>query len=189
MHIPTHLALSWIVAHPLKERRDRSLVAWAGVLPDVDGLTILAGLDAYGRWHHMLTHGAAAAVITATVLAFFGKHPVKVWWLSLLTFHLHLVCDLVGSGIGWPLAYWWPFAETLYPTPYGWELGAWQNSASAAAVLVACGYLATQHGYSFAETFLPKACDAKVVAALQHRFCIRPHADTANPSPAKAVDP
>ena len=174
MHIPTHLALSWIVAHPLKERRDRSLVAWAGVLPDVDGLTILAGLDSYGRWHHLLTHGAAAAVITATVLAFFGKHPLKVWWLSLLTFHLRLICDLVGSGIAWPLAYWWPFGKTLYQTPYGWELGSRKNSVSAAAVLTICGYLGVQRGYLFAETFLPKGYDAEVVAALRRRFRIHP---------------
>ena len=46
MHIPTHLMLSWVVGHRLKDRSDRRAVAWAGVAGDLDGLSILAGVDA-----------------------------------------------------------------------------------------------------------------------------------------------
>jgi hypothetical protein len=47
MHIPTHFMLSWTVGHRLPSRRDRALVAWAGIAPDLDGLSLFWGLDAY----------------------------------------------------------------------------------------------------------------------------------------------
>jgi hypothetical protein len=59
--------LSWVVGHRLAERRDRRLVAWAGAAADLDGLTILAGLDAYARWHHALTHGIAADIVSVAL--------------------------------------------------------------------------------------------------------------------------
>jgi len=49
----------------LQELRDRRLVAWAGVAADLDGLSILASPDVYGRWHHVLTHGLFAGLLIA----------------------------------------------------------------------------------------------------------------------------
>jgi hypothetical protein len=57
MHPSSHLIVSWLVGQHLAERRDRLLVAYAGAAPDLDGLSLLAGVDAYGQWHHVLTHG------------------------------------------------------------------------------------------------------------------------------------
>ena len=173
MHIPTHLMLSWVVGHRLTTRRDRALIVWAGLAPDLDGLSLIAGADAYGRWHHVLTHGLFAGVLVGTLLAWSGKDRVKVWWLSLCAFHLHLACDLLGSGVGWPIQYLWPFSETLYATPYGWELDSWQNWAVALIAIVICGHIAVRHGYSFAETFLPRAADCAIVTALRQRFASR----------------
>jgi inner membrane protein len=162
--------LSWIVGHRLTARRDRSLIAWAGVAPDLDGLSIIAGTDAYGRWHHVLTHGLFAGLLAGTLLSCWGKERMKVWWLSVCAFHLHLICDLLGSGVGWPMQYLWPFSETFYATPYGWELDSWQNWAVAITAVVLCGHIAVRRGYSCAETFLPKAADYAIVAALRQRF-------------------
>lgn len=170
MHVPTHLMLSWMVGHRLKERRDRRLVAWAGVAADFDGLTILAGVDAYGRWHHVLTHGLVAGLLIALCVSYWAKSRIQVWWLSLGAFHLHLLCDLLGSGIDWPIQYFWPFNDTLYQTPYGWELDSWQNWVAAVMVLLVCGRIAVRSGYSVAETMLPAAGDEAVVAALRQRF-------------------
>ena len=57
-----HAELSWLGAQKLFDRRDRMLVTLAGVLPDLDGLTLLGGEELYGKWHHVLTHGALSAV-------------------------------------------------------------------------------------------------------------------------------
>jgi|KBSMisStaDraftv2_1062788.scaffolds.fasta_scaffold252601_2 hypothetical protein len=170
MHIPAHLMLSWMVGHRLTARRDRALIAWAGVAPDLDGLSILAGADAYGRWHHVLTHGLFSGLLIATLISSWSKDRVKVWWLSLCAFHLHLLCDVLGSGVGWPMQYLWPLSETFYGTPYGWELDSWQNWAVAVMAIALCGHIAVNRGYSFAETFLPKAADYAIVAALRQRF-------------------
>ncbi len=62
MQIPTHLALSWLIAHGLPDRRERVLIAWAGVLPDLDALTIFKGYDYYSPYHHVVTHGIVAAL-------------------------------------------------------------------------------------------------------------------------------
>lgn len=66
MHPPIHLAISWLIGHKLEEWRDRRLVAWAGVVADLDALSLLGGIGMYSQYHHVLTHGAVAAV-AATV--------------------------------------------------------------------------------------------------------------------------
>ena len=170
MHIPTHLMLSWVVGHRLAARRDRRLVAWVGVASDLDGLTILAGVDAYGRWHHVLTHGLLAAIVVSMICSQWAKDRVKVWWLALAAFHLHLMCDLLGSGADWPIQYFWPISSTFYYTPYGWELDAWQNWMAAIVMMLACGHLAIRSGHSVAETFCSSAIDEAVVATLRQRF-------------------
>lgn len=170
MHIPTHLMLSWVVGHRLEARRDRRLVAWAGVASDLDGLTILAGMDAYGRWHHVLTHGLLAGVVISLLCSRWAKDRVKVWWLALTAFHLHLVCDLFGSGADWPIQYFWPISSAFYGNPYGWELDAWQNWIAALGLMLICGHLAIRSGHSVAETVLPAVGDQAVVAALRQRF-------------------
>jgi hypothetical protein len=106
------------------------------------GFLLLPGADAYGRWHHVLTHGLVAGLLVGTLLSWWGKDRMKVWWLSLCAFHLHLLCDLLGSGTGWPIQYLWPFSDTLYGTAYGWEFDSWQNLLVAVTALVLCGRIA-----------------------------------------------
>jgi inner membrane protein len=169
MHLPSHLALSWLVGHRLPRRRDRVLVAWAGVYPDLDALTALGGIDLYGQWHHVLTHGAVACAALATLVAVWTR-DARVVALAVVAFHLHLVCDLLGSGQAWPIVYLYPLSGYEYFTPYGWPLASWQNVSITAAALLAIGAVAVRRGVSFAEAFLPgRAADA-VVEALRQRF-------------------
>ena len=83
-------------------------MACAGIAPDLDGLSVLLGGNAYGRYHHLLTHGYPAAIAVTVLCAALAKSRAVVAALALASFHLHLLCDLAGSGPGWPIYYFWP---------------------------------------------------------------------------------
>jgi hypothetical protein len=173
LHPPTHLVASWLVGYRLPTRRDRVLVAWAGMAPDLDGLTLLAGVDAYARWHHVLTHGMVFAVITSVLCALLARARWRVALLAFAAFQLHIVCDLLGSGVEWTIAYLYPFSVWHLATPYGWPLDSWQNFAISAVLLVASGSVGVRRGYTFVEAFLPERADREVVRALRRRFGAR----------------
>ncbi len=170
MQVPTHLALSWLIGHRLPERRDRRLVAWAGVLPDLDALTILKSFDYYSYYHHVLTHGLTAALVITALATAAARQRWKVFFLSLIATHFHLVCDLLGSGTDWPIVYWYPFSRHEYFTPYGWPLASWQNLIVGLAALAAIGWVGIKRGYTFAETFLPAKADSTIVEVLRRRL-------------------
>jgi inner membrane protein len=170
LHPPTHLVASWLVGHRLPVRRDRVLVAWAGMAPDLDGLMLLAGVEMYGRWHHVLTHGLVFAVLTSAGCALFASARWRVALLAFVAFHLHVVCDLLGSGVEWTISYFYPLSDWQLATPYGWPLDSWQNYAVTAVLLVACAAVGLRRGYSVTEAFLTARADREVVAALRLRF-------------------
>ena len=128
LHPPVHLAISWLTGHGLAERRDRRLVAWSGVVPDLDALSLLGGVAAYSQYHHVLTHGVMAAVVGTALWTALARQRLKVFFGSLAAFHLHLICDLLGSGRDWPIVYWFPFSRHEFMTPYGWPLASPQNA-------------------------------------------------------------
>ena len=167
-----HGELAWLVAQKLKSRRDRWLVTAAGLLPDLDGLTILAGEDAYARWHHLLTHGVIAAAVIGATLSAFANDRLKVLLLALVAFHLHLVCDILGSGVAWPIFYLEPFAPTAFGWNGGWELASWQNSTIGMAATLLCLACALRYGRTIVELFSLKA-DAAVVKTIRARFANR----------------
>lgn len=119
MHAPVHLALSWLTGHALAERRDRRLVAWSGVVPDLDALSLLGGIAAYSQYHHVLAHGVMAAVAGTAIWTALARRRLQVLVGSLAAFHLHLVCDLLGSGRDGAIVYWFPFSRREFMTPYG----------------------------------------------------------------------
>ena len=169
MHLPIHLALSWLVAHKLPDRRDRRLVTWAGVVPDVDALAVLGGVGSYVEYHHVLTHGVLAATAVTATFAYFGRDRIRVALFSLLTFHLHLLCDLVGSGAQgqpWPIAYFWPWSRREFFSPYGWDLASPQNAVVWLIAVAFTALIAARHGRTFGEAFLPARADAKVAQVL-----------------------
>lgn len=181
MHLPTHLALSWLLGHRLEARRDRVLVAWAGVAPDLDALSALAGIEAYGRWHHVVAHGLVAALVISAVVAACSIQRRQAAVAALLAVHLHLVCDLLGSGRAWSVTYLFPFDAHETFSPYGWPLASWQNVTVTVAALAVIGVIGVRRRRTFAEAFLPARAADAVSEALVQRFGPKPPAD---PRPA-----
>jgi hypothetical protein len=170
MHPSSHLIVSWLVGQQLPERRDRLLVAYAGVAPDLDGLSLLAGIDAYGQWHHVLTHGLMGAALVSVCTARLAKDRLRACVLAVIAFHLHLLRDFFGSGHGWGITYWYPFSTHEYLAPIQWDLNAWPNVAATVVALTVSGWLAVRRGRSVAETVLPARWDAVIVETLRNRF-------------------
>lgn len=170
-----HAELSWLAGVGLRDRRDRLLVTLAGVVPDVDGLTLLAGQEAYATYHHLLSHGFVAALATAGLFAAFARRKLAVAALALVTFHLHLVCDLAGSGDrglggeGWPLYYFWPGNRVAWFWNGQWDLASWQNTSIGLAATLACLACALRWRRTIVELFSARA-DGLVVKTIRQRF-------------------
>jgi hypothetical protein len=180
----THLLISWTVAESARlERRDRFLVTGAGVLPDIDGLGIVAELATKGsdqplywwsEYHHVLGHNIGFALVTALAVGSLAQRRLLSLVLAVLTFHLHLLGDLVGSrgpdGYQWPIPYRLPFSTSWQLTWSGqWELNAWPNVFLTAGLLAAALYLAWRRGYSAVELVSRKA-DRVFIDTLRKRF-------------------
>lgn len=166
-----HAELSWLASQRLADRRDRLLVTVAGVIPDLDGLTLLGGVDFYGQWHHVLTHGALSALVLCALLTLFARKKLAVFLLALGAFHLHLLCDLLGSGPGWPLDYLWPFSRVETYWSGQWDLASWQNTVIGLVTTLAVLACAVPLGRTIVELFSVKY-DAEVVKVV-HKWLRR----------------
>ena len=121
--------------------RDCRLVTLAGILPDADGLGLLIDLPNrfffhkeaffYPQYHHWLLHGVLGGVFTAVLLTCFARQHLRVALLAFAVFHLHLLCDLVGSrgpapNDLWPIFYFGPFSTRPMWMWHGqWRLDGW----------------------------------------------------------------
>ena len=177
--------MGWAVANcsPSLSRRERAIVTWSSVAPDLDGLGIVAEnltqnsshpLNWWSDYHHVLGHNIGFAVVCAAAAAVFARHRVLTSSLALLSFHLHLLGDLVGArgpdGDQWPIPYLLPFSHKLQLTWSGqWALNAWPNFLITGLLIAATVALAWQRGFSPLEMFSRKA-DSVFVAALRSRF-------------------
>ncbi|MGA2177854.1 MAG: metal-dependent hydrolase [Verrucomicrobiota bacterium] len=179
----THLLASWIVAVKTTDNlRDRRLVALAGIAPDFDGLGIILdiangsfarnNLYYYPQYHHWLLHGLPAAIGCSVLLAAFARRRWRVLWLALLTFHLHLLCDLLGSrgpdaSDLWPVFYFGPISQhPMWIWKHQWRLDGWQNTVITVVLFFWALRLAVKHGDSFIGVF-NRRCDAVFVSVLR----------------------
>jgi hypothetical protein len=180
----THALVGWSVAQGTTlGRRDRALVTVAGVAPDVDGLGILVDwatrlaaspTEWWGHYHHVLGHNLAFGLVVATAAFFLGARRKLVFLLALLSFHLHLLGDLVGArgpdGDQWPIPYLAPFSSSWQLSWQGqWALNAWPNVAITVALLGVALYLAWWRGFSPVELVSARA-DREFVRTLRSRF-------------------
>src|SRR5690348_2690575 len=135
----THFLTGWAIANAGQfNRRERTVITLAAVVPDIDGLGIIPELLTrnsshpllwFSQYHHSLHTLTFALVIT--IAAWFLSAPAGCTvdlkllklarsrsaitaFLAFLSFHLHLFCDLLGSrgpdGYSWPIPYLAPFS-------------------------------------------------------------------------------
>jgi hypothetical protein len=168
----THLLASWIVAVKTTDNpHDCRLVALAGILPDADGLGLVADIVKgwwthteptyryYQQYHHYLWHGAPAAFLTAALLACLARRRGRVAILALVVFHLHLLCDLIGSrGPApedlWPIFYFAPFSlHPMWIWKGQWQLYGWQNQAISVVLLLWALWISSGRKDSFVGVF------------------------------------
>ena len=192
MNPVTHLLVSWTVANttPL-DRKERALVTAAGIIPDVDGLGMVADLltrnsetplNWWGSYHHILGHNLGFALGVGVATFFLSARRWVAVSLALVAFHLHLLGDVVGArgpeGYQWPIPYLLPFSNAWQLTWSGqWFLNAWPNFLITGVLLLGTFYLAWKRGFSPLEMLSARA-DQALVQALWQRF--------GNPTPSGA---
>ncbi len=184
MNPASHFLISWTIANAVDiPRRDRALVTLSGVVPDIDGIGIIAELLTenttlpliwYSKYHHVLGHNLGLGLILMAVVFSFSIRRWVSTVLALSAFHLHLLGDLVGSrgpdGYQWPIPYFSPFsAEWPLSWDGQWELNAWPNILVTLIMLGITLYLAWKRGHSPLEIISLKA-DTAIVAGLRKRF-------------------
>jgi inner membrane protein len=181
MNPVTHLLASWTVADAAcTESKDREIVTWAGMAPDLDGLVVLGDLVRpflglppafyYAQYHHSLTHGLPAAAVTALAAGFIATRKARTALLAFLVFHIHLLCDIVGSRGPtpesiWPLPYLAPLSQRWTIEWRGqWPLNAWPNIALTLLLLAVVLVRAARRGYSPVGLFSKRADAAYLIA-------------------------
>jgi len=154
-------------------RREKALVVAAAVAPDIDGLGIVPELLTrntshpllwFSEYHHSLHTLAFALVCTIAAYLIAGplanftfgpsiqgrRQPTHPWltaFLVFISFHVHLLCDLIGArgpdGDQWPIPYLKPFSNSIQLTWHGqWALNAWQNFAITGLLLAITFWMA-----------------------------------------------
>jgi inner membrane protein len=161
----THFLFGWVAFERLFPfRRDKAIVALAGIAPDLDGLGMAVDLlnralqrpetTYYNDYHRLLAHGLPAAVGFAALAFALGRRRLRVALAAFGAVHLHLLCDLAGSrgsdpGDLWPIHYLEPLArEPVVAWALQWPLVGWQNLAITAALMFATMRRAARTGYS-----------------------------------------
>lgn len=146
MKIPEHLALSYLLAQFGVQQTYGPGGTWlmlvAGMLPDLDGVSILGGWRCHRTYHRVLGHGILVTLFGPPALAALGAWLLPgsflpLWgWLQLGLLS-HLIPDFLFYR--WPVQLLWPFST--------WGVGvgliAWNDLvptlllyAAAAAVLL-----------------------------------------------------
>lgn len=195
MQGPSHLVISWFVAEatPLETARDRRIVAWAGLAPDIDVVAYLAALVYYrfdkdlafeNVWrvvHHRYTHGLAFVALTGLAAYWLassrdGRARARVAVLAMAAGALHNFFDVVAGGPTWPIYPLWPFDTSGWHAAWSWTIGEWPNIV----ILVACLSGMLLYGKAVGRT--PMECfgdraDAWIVRILQQG------SDTGTPLP------
>lgn len=128
MNPVSHFLASWTLSEAFRlPTRAQAAVVCAGLAPDLDGLGAVVDVAMawatgtapgwYAHYHHVLLHGLPGAVLLAGTAAWWAKTSrLKTFGAALACVHLHLFCDLLGSGGPgptdlWPVHYFGPLSE------------------------------------------------------------------------------
>jgi len=179
----THFLAGWLLANTASlNRRDRAAVVVAAIIPDVDGLGAIPELLTrnsahpltwFSQYHHSL-HTLAFALAVTLLSFLIAQRRWITALLVFLSFHLHLLGDLLGArgpdGYSWPIPYLKPFSNSLQLSWHGqWALNAWQNVVITILFLFLTLLLTWKTGRSPLE-FVSGNANAAFVSALRKRF-------------------
>ena len=151
---------------------DRATRLWcvlASLAPDLDGLGILFGPEAYLRYHRLFGHTLLFGVGVTLLSARWVGRRAGALGLVFLAFLSHLLGDFFGGGPGWPLWPFLPFAATELLCPCQWPLVSWQNYAITAAALGVTLAIAVGYGRTPLE-FVHAGLDRVVVDTSRFRW-------------------
>ena len=183
MHPTTHILTGWCLAElsPTLSRREKAFIVIAAVIPDADGLGLVAELATrdtanpllwWTNYHHILAHNLSFAIAYATLAAFVASSRAGL--LSFVAVHLHILGDIAGSRgpdeYQWPIAYLYPFRDEPQLSWSGqWYLNAWPNFVITGALIAMTLVLAWRRGYSIVGLVSQRA-DRAFVEVLRKRF-------------------
>lgn len=182
----THLLVGWTIAEAFTtDRRERIWISLAGVFPDLDGLGVVVDIAnralgqpemyLFEKWHHVFLHGLPGAVVFVVVAMLFGMRGFRPLAWGFVSFHLHLLCDLVGSrgptpGEIWAIEYLSPISHALtMQWTFQWALNAWPNQMLTLGLIVWALGRGIRNGATPVSIFSERA-DSEVVAALRARW-------------------
>lgn len=180
----THLLASWTVAStPRLETRDRVIITLAGIAPDVDGVGVVVELATqhteqpllwWSNYHHVIGHNLTFGIAIFLAALAIAKRRLLTAGLAFFVFHLHLLCDVIGSrgpeGYQWPIPYFYPYLQNIELTWSGqWTLNAWPNFVLTIILMTITFYLAWKKGFSPLE-IISKRADRVFVDTFRKRF-------------------
>ncbi|MFH1227930.1 MAG: metal-dependent hydrolase [Planctomycetota bacterium] len=187
MNPVTHFLNSWLVANAAgSNRSDRAIITVAGIAPDIDGIGLIADFLArnpqpnayyyYQSYHHILAHNLAFGLLVTGLGFLISKRSWKTALMVFAIFHIHLLCDLIGSrgpeGYPWPIPYLWPFSDWQLSWIGQWALNAWPNVLITAITLGITLILAVKRGFSPLE-MLSGPADKILVNTLRNSKLIK----------------
>lgn len=180
----THFLISWSVANTSNiDRKDRAVVTFAGILPDIDGAGIILDLlrsgsaqvlPLWSKYHHVLGHNIGFGIVLIIIAFFLSTRRLLTALLVFISFHLHLICDLLGSkgpdGYQWAIPYLLPFSNAWQWTwEHQWQLNAWPNFVITIVVIAITIFIAWKKAVSPLEMVSNKA-NKMFVETLRKRF-------------------
>ena len=197
----THFLASWTIAETCgKDRRERLWICLAGLAPDLDGLGLVVDVannilhrgvsQYYAIYHHWLFHGMFGALVTVAIARLAGVSRWKALLLVFASFHLHLLCDLVGArGPAkydvWVIYYLGPFTRAAkFYWMHQWPLNGWQNFLITIALLTWTFRREVVRGFSPLSVFSGKM-DAVFITTLRQRFDQFVNRKSANAEPGR----
>lgn len=166
MHAECHFTLGWLLAHV--GQSDRCLRNWCvagAMLPDVDAVSYLFGIEAYARYHHTFGH----TVWLGLAFVSLASWRLRSWRASVLTticFATHLLSDAWTTR--WGLYLWWPLSWQDYSLPGGIDLVSPINTALVYVSFLLVVLMALIFRRTPLDIFSP-ALDAALMTTLQRK--------------------
>ena len=180
----THGLIGWLTANVSAKlnRKEMGIITIAGIIPDIDGLGLIVEMLTknsdrpllwWTEYHHIL-HNIGFALLVAFAAFLLSSNRVLTAFLAFVSFHLHLLGDLIGAkgpdGDQWAIPYLLPFSNAGQLTwSHQWELNAWQNFVITGIALVLTFLLAYKKGFSIVGLFSKKA-DEAFIRTIRKRF-------------------